>query len=520
MRTLTTRGLRRGAAVLMATTGAALLVAAPVLAQPEVRTETDLFGFNIEAHASPVSVRFFEGFIPIPTDPGEPQFELTASYTGATLGTGPNGRAVASSIWPGAAFGDGFGTVVGDESQSYPIRAAARYPGRGEEDWTSQTTFEGVEDFGMYARARGLDVLARSEGGGLPAEAAPVVAYGQVRSESRAVVEDGQAVARGTATIGAVRLLEGLVVLEDVTTHLRATSDGTTASTTGGTTVAGVEVLGMPVRLTDQGAVVVPPDEDGDGGDDGASDPLGPVQDQLGPANQALQQLTDDLVADGLEDVLGIRIEALGQDESLEDAVGERTAHGVTITVDLAVLRGYLDPLLDLVPVGDVLDALPDDEDGNVRQLRGLVFELLGLGPEIQFVIGSGFVAAAATPAFELPELPPLPDLPPPGGDGGFAGGTTTSPSAGLDLPPPSASGTTDGPGPSVAPPSSPDVAPPVAAADPIEPFGGVPPAAVGIALLLGAVPTFGMRTVRDAAVGVTATKDVARPLPDLREGA
>ena len=154
MRTTTTTRLRRGVAVLMAAGGAALLAASPVLAQAEVRTQTELFGYDLEAHASPVSVRFFEDFIPIPTDPGEPQFEITGSYTGAKLGTGPNGRAVASSIWPGAAVGDGFGTLAGDESQTYPVRAAARYPGRGEDSWSQQTAIDGT-GAGMFAEARG-----------------------------------------------------------------------------------------------------------------------------------------------------------------------------------------------------------------------------------------------------------------------------------------------------------------------------------------------------------------------------
>ena len=519
MRTTTTTRLRRGLAVLMAAGGAALLAASPVLAQAEVRTQTDLFGYDLEAHASPVSVRFFEDFIPIPTDPGEPQFEITGSYTGAKLGTGPNGRAVASSIWPGAAVGDGFGTLAGDESQTYPVRAAARYPGRGEDSWSQQTAIDGT-GAGMFAQARGLDVVARSEGGGVPPEAAALVDVGQVRSESVTTVKDGQAQAHSVATISDVRLLDGLIVLDSVSTELGASSDGNGASTSGHTTVGGIEVLGMPVRLTDQGAVVVPP-SDGEDEGDGAGNPLQPLQDLLGPVNQAIQQLTDDLVADGLEETLGIRIEALDHREDLEGAVGERTAEGVSITVDLGVLRGYLDPLLDVVPIGDLLGAIPEDDGGGVQQVKGLVFELLGLAPKMQYVVGSGFVAASASPAFEMPALAPPPAPPPPPMTGGTTTGTTV-PSSGVSLPPPTSSGTSDVPAASVAPPSpdSPSVAAPAPVADPMEPFGGVPAAAVGLSLLFGAIPTFGMRSVRDAAVGLSASTDVPHPLPDLRGGA
>ena len=519
------RSARRGLAVAMAASGAALLVVSPVVAASEVRTETDLFGFDIEANAAPVSVRFYEDFIPIPTDPGDPQLEITASHTGATLGTGPSGRAVASSIWPGAALGDGFGQVAGDESIEYPIRASARYPGGGEQDWTSQTGIDGVEKFGMYAEAKGLDITARAEGGGLPEAAEQLISYGQIRSTSTSTVEDGTAVARAVATIAEIQLLQGLVVLDNVTTELTARSDGTTASTDGRTTIGGIEVLGTSMRLTDQGVEVAPGDQPD--GDEDEDDPLGGLGDLLDPVNQVIQQLTADLLADGVEDALGIRIEALQHQESIEGAIAERVAEGLKITVDLGVLRGYLDPLLDLLPIGDVLDLLPDDPDGNIQQVKGLVFELLGLAPKIEVVVGSAFVAASATPPFDMPEPPPLPETPPPPppaappADSGV-GGTTPPSSSGVSLPPPTSTGTGNVPSASVAPPQTdaPSVAAPTPVGDPIEPFGGVPAAAVGISLLLGAVPTFGMRSVRDAAVGLTATTDVPRPLPDLRQGA
>ena len=210
----------------------------------------------------------------------------------------------------------------------------------------------------------------------------------------------------------------------------------------------------MPVRLTEQGAVVVPPsDDDGEGDGEGSGNPLQPLQDLLGPVNQAIQQLTDDLVADGLEETLGIRIEALDHREDLEGAVGERTAEGVSITVDLGVLRGYLDPLLDVVPIGDLLGAIPEDESGGVQQVKGLVFELLGLAPKVQYVVGSGFVAASASPAFEMPELAPPPPAPPPPPVTGGTTTDTTVPSSGVSLPPPTSSGTSDVPAASVAPP-------------------------------------------------------------------
>lgn len=498
---------RRRAAAIMAVVGAGLVVASPVVAEGEVRTQTELFGYSLEADATPLTVRFFENFIPIPTDPGDPQFEMTASYAKATLGTGPNGRAVASSIWPGAALGDGFGTVVGDESQTYPIRASATYPGGGEADWQQSSTVPGLEGFGMHASARGLDVVARSEGGGLPGAADVVASFGQLRSEAAIRVEEAEAIATSVSSIGRVRLLDGVIVLNGVTTEVTARSDGETASTDGLTTISGIEVLGVPIRLTDRGVVIVPP-EDGE-------DPVGAL---LDPANQVVQQLTDDLVADGIEDVLGIRIEALDHQETVDGALSERLAGGVRITVDVSTLRGYLDPVLALVPLSDILRQVPDE----AGDLKGLLFELLGLGPEIEFVVGRGTAAAAATPPFELPDLPPPPPLPPIDSGPVSSGGTALPPpSGGLSLPPPSATGgPPTQPPPAVAPPAGAPPTPPVLAAAQPEPFQGIPIALAGVALMLLAVPTWGLRTVREAAVGLSANTAVPHQLPDLRGGA
>jgi hypothetical protein len=112
-------------------------------------------------------------------------------------------------------------------------------------------------------------------------------------------------------------------------------------------------------------------------------------------------------VADGIEDTLGIRIEALDHVQTIDGPFAEREAGGVRITVDVAVLRGYLQPIVDLVPLGDILDLLPDEE--GITDLKGLLFELQALGPEIEYVIGRGVVSASASPAFSFDPPPPPP---------------------------------------------------------------------------------------------------------------
>lgn len=502
--------LRQGGAALMLVSGALLLFAPPTMAQDDVRTETELFGFAVEAEASPLSVRIFADFIPIPTDPGDPQFELTASYTNARLGTGPNGRAVASSVWPGPALGDGWGTVVGDESQSYPIRAGARYPGAGEEDWSESQTLPAFEGVGMTASARGLDASARSEGAGVPGPAEPVAAPGAVRSRADATVRDGAAVATSVSSISELSLLEGLIVLEDVRTELEARSDGTAAETSGTTKVGAVSVFGQRVQLTDSGVDVVAED----GGDDGSDEPdLGA---QLDPVDEVVQRLTSDLVADGIEETLGVRIEALDQAETIDGVIGERTARGVRIAVDLQVLRDYLEPLVDLLPVGEALDALPSD----LAEVQGIVLELLRLGPTLEVIVGRGAVASSASPPFEAPEPPPPPDpasadAPPPLSSSGSASLPGTSASGSTPVP----SGSAEAPQAEVAPPEA-TPPPTVAASEPLPRFHGIPAPLAAVVLFMAAVPTYGLRALREAAVGAGASLEPSRSLPDLRGGA
>jgi hypothetical protein len=501
---MTRRRIRtaRAIATTMALAGVGLLLAGPVVAQDEVRTQTDLFGYNVDAEAMPFTVRFFESFIPIPTDPGDPQFSTSLSFTSARLGTGPSGRAVASSVWPGAALGDGFGTVVGDEDQTYPIRAAANYPGGGEDDWDQEQV--ATDGFGMYASARGLDVTAMSEGGGLPPEMHALARPGQVRSESTSTVVDGWAEATSISNASQVALLEGVIILDSVETTVVARSNGELGETDGLTTVGGITVLGQPARLTDQGVIIEPEDDPSDGAIGGL----------LSPVNQILQTLTDDLVADGIEDTLGIRIEAVDHDQTLDGAIAEREAGGIRITVDVAVLRGYLQPILDLVPTSDLLDLLPDEE--GITNLKGLFFELQGLGPTIEYVVGRGVVSASASPAFSF-DMPPPPPPFDPGTVDTQLPAAPPPPMGGVSMPPPSTGGATS---PDVAPSAPGPSGPTLAAAEPPPLFQGIPLGFAGAVLLFAAVPTALLTNLREAAVGIGANLDATQSLPNLRGGA
>jgi hypothetical protein len=58
----------------------------------------------------------------------------------------------------------------------------------------------------------------------------------------------------------------------------------------------------------------------------------------------------------------------------------------------------------------------------------------------------------------------------------------------------------------------------PVASGSPLERDSGIPLVLLGVALMLAAVPSYGLTSLREAAVGANATTAVGGDVPDLRK--
>lgn len=492
------RTLRRSGAA-AAVLGLVLIAAAPDAG--DVRTDPgEIAGFAIEATAAPITVRIFEPFIPIPADPGVPQMELTTGYSSTRLGAGPTSRAVASLLWPGPGVGDGFGNFAEefgmDPDSTYPLRAAAQFPSGPLTEEEALPT-----GAGMRAEALGLDVEAETEFVG---ELLPdLFGAGTARSLSRSTVEDGLGTAIADSILSEVSLLEGLISVDGVRTRLVATTDGVEATVRGATDVTGLVVAGTRYAIDRDGVRVEAEDEDS-------------------PFAQAPSLPLRLLGVVDLQDLIGVRVEGgLVDDLEANEGVAEagRRAEGVTITLDLS-------PLFDLVnalPVGDLLELLPDD-------VRGQLLPLLSLSPTVEIAIGFAEVEVSATEAFvfeipDLPEPPPLEDLgaaaPPPDlGAPGDLGDLPGAPDLGApDL------GDVAAPAVSAAPDPGPE-APAVAL--PTTTAGSVPDG-IGLAaqllLLTGALvalAAWGLERLRGAAFAVPAGAaacrgGAARGVPDLR---
>lgn len=470
-------------------------------APEEVRTEAPGFGgYTGTATASPVTMRMFDPTIPIPVDPGQPQLEGTLQHTSASLTSGPTSRAVASSVWPGAAFGDGFSTICECEQQWF-VRAEASYPGG--EPQAEQVLPTGG---GMTVVARGLDVEARAVAGESPS--AEVLGYGDMTSTSTATVRDGQAVSTTDTSAEGIALLGGVITMESVHTALSATSDAVTAATTGATTVSGLAIAGNGYAF-DQGGLR--PMESGT--------PRGSV-------------LPLPLVVPGAEqlrDQMGIEVELMPHVETVNGADAAREAGGVRVTITTRSLASALGD----VPLSDVLGQLP-------AEAQGEIYTFLAAAPRIELVFGRAAVRAAATTPIQITAVAPPPPFapPPPTPAAPGAGARPGPPASSAAAPPPAPPSGAPIPGPATVPaggggvstapvPSSSDgaLAPalPATLATSGAPamFAGTAPVLVALALVAGAGAAKALGGLTALAFGGVAgpacSRGAVQRVPDLR---
>ncbi len=347
-------------------TGAMASIGAPATGET-IRTDTTLGGFSVVVDAAPFKVLIDDETLPIPRPEDTAVLEADPAYTAAYLDTGPNSRAIASSLWPGGLFGEGL-PQVSDGAPEYPIQASARYP---DKPYTATAQGDTNGTF-MKAEALGLDV--RGTARSVPQPAPGQVEIGAVTSVSTATVTKDVAVGTSVSKVTDIDLL-GVIHIGSVSTTVTTTSDGKKPTSTGSTVVTGLTIAGQGFSVDDKGVHLA-----------GQSQALPPL---------AAEQLK----------ATGITIEGITQERNTSGDTASRVAKGLRITVDTTPLRKALSPVTDPLnaPLGTIISQLP-------KEMQSNLYYLVSATPKITFILGAGSSTSAAVQALSF-TFPPLPDF-------------------------------------------------------------------------------------------------------------
>ncbi|MCW2600180.1 MAG: hypothetical protein JWM02_2009 [Frankiales bacterium] len=352
----------RSLLTVIALTGAMGSIGAAPATGNTIRTDTALGGFSIFAEAAPLKILLDDPTIPIPRPEDSPILEADPSYSAAYLDTGPNSRAVGSTLWPGGLIGTGLPQVAAGAPQ-YPVKAEARYP---DKPYTATAQDGGAL---MNASALGLDVVGSARG--VPKAAPGVVDIGAISSTSTATITKDVAVGTAVSKISDIDLA-GVIHIGSVSTTVVTRSDGKTPTSSGSTVVSGLTIAGQGFTVDDKG---------------------------VHAAGQVLGLPA--LTADPLK-ALGITIDGIVQESSKTVDTATRSARGLRISIDTQPLRTLLSPVLGPLngPLGDLIAKLPKAQQGNL-------YYLLSATPKITFILGAGTSSAAATQALKFDFAPP-----------------------------------------------------------------------------------------------------------------
>jgi hypothetical protein len=407
----------------------------------DIRTDTTLGGFSVSVEAAPLKVLLDDPNATIPRPTGTAVVEGDPNYTLASVSSGPNARAVGSTLWPGNLFGEGLAQVA-PGAPAYPLKAEARYP---DKPYTSDG-----KDGGQLTHASALGLDAVGTALGAPPSIPGQVDIGDVQSVSTATVNTKNvAVGKAVSKVSDIDLLGGVIHIGSVSTELSASSDAKHPTSSGNTTVSGFTVAGQGYTVDSTGA-------------------------HAAGTNNALPSLS------GLDPLkaLGVTVSGITQSSTHDTDSATRSATGLAIKIDTAALKAALSPVLGALtsPYNTVVSTfIPPAQQGNF-------YYLINATPSITFVIGAGDVTSAAVLpiSFTFPTTGfPGGGLVGPPGLGTAQTGTppvSTNPGLGTGVPPVAPTG----PGPVL---NAPGMAPAASSGD--AGFGGIKAGWLALALLV-----------------------------------
>jgi hypothetical protein len=342
------------------------LVLLLLLLSPAPASAADIGGFTLSSRAAPVSVLLHTDLLPVPA---EPQGEVHLSYTQTELGSGPIGRSLASSLWPGAAVGTGLPQLLGF---AYPVQANAAHPGGpADESKSGMRATAGAAKAESYAGAK-QEVPFLLTADGLSSTSVSAASGSETRSSA-------------VTSAQTISLLAGLVVMSGVKFESVAVSDGSKGSGTSTFSVAEFTVLGQKF----------------------------PVKSPAAPPDGLLKAL----------EPLGITLAWPTSATKVEGTGATSSSRGLTLTVDVLALRNKLG--LGGILDGIVAPLLPKELVPLLNPLRKMVV-IVGDTEAVANASASVPLTPPDATAPQVPLVPPPPDA------GGSAPSPGTPPVAGV----------------------------------------------------------------------------------------
>jgi hypothetical protein len=353
--------------------------------------DNTLGGFTVTSTAEAITVQYEQPNFPLPATPS---LELDEGYSTSSDNFGPNGSALAATLYPGqvvANAGPELGLLVPGvplpPAPTWPEQAVSTYP---QTPNTASTDQPGVnEDASSNANGNtastslGNDAPTAGANGADPGSVAPsgngnlfaggtsaVFGIGSMSSTSSSTAPSTNATSEASATVNGVTVLGGFITIGSVTSTATAASDGTTGKVGGSTLLSNLVIAGEPVTLNAQGISGL-----------GQSAPLSiPVA----SINQLLSQL-------------GISIALTNPTDKVNGPSASRTLDGVQISINLDSLDKAANQFASMLPaqlISQLPVALPNKQQITVD----LAHVQVSSTASPPFVANSGNTGAASAP--------------------------------------------------------------------------------------------------------------------------
>ncbi|HWC38455.1 MAG TPA: choice-of-anchor P family protein, partial [Acidimicrobiales bacterium] len=252
---------RRWRTRLMLGGGLALLASGGVGLATTLTAHADQSGPpNFGGYSLTATAPGFEATEDEPSAQAHPEGQGSVPETSTVLSSGPVGYALSSLAWPGSygANGDQLVSLLfpGPAGQVVPVPDAVKglvdgeaalihYPVRAEARTGSNSdgSYNKLPGTTLTSHADGTRVEGIAEMKGVDLTGAAT--YGNLSSHSLSTLANGAGQTMATSTVQNVNLAGGAVKIASVTSTAQASSDGTKATTGGGTTVADMTIGGQ-----------------------------------------------------------------------------------------------------------------------------------------------------------------------------------------------------------------------------------------------------------------------------------